>query len=133
MSSNRTIRTAWFSAGILSLGCGFAGSVLPVLPTTPFILLAVYAFARSSPRLHNWLICHPQFGPLIHNWREYGAIDRRTKIISLVVMALTPLITWSIGAPSWALAIQIIVLMLAATFIVTRPDAEAAEKKQAEG
>lgn len=117
------MRTAWLAAGIFSLGCGFAGSVLPVLPTTPFILLSVYAFAKSSPRLHHWLINHAQFGPLIHNWREYGAIDRRTKIFSLAVMVLTPLVTLAIGAPYWVLIIQIVVLTLAATFIVTRPDA----------
>ena len=126
-------RPVWLTAGILSLGCGFAGSVLPILPTTPFILLAVYAFAKSSPRLHDWLIGHAQFGPLIYNWREYGAIDRRTKIISLIVMALTPLVTWFIGAPYWILIIQIVVLSIAATFIVTRPDAKPIQKNESNG
>lgn len=133
MNTNRTIRTVWFTAGILSLGFGFAGSVLPILPTTPFILLSVYAFAQSSPRLHDWLISHSQFGPLIYNWREYGAIDRRTKLISLAIMALTPLVTWFIGAPYWILILQVVVLTLSATFIVTRPDAKPIDKNANQG
>ena len=132
MNTNITSRTFWLTAGILSLGCGFAGSILPILPTTPFILLAVFAFAKSSPRLHDWLINHAQFGPLIYNWRENGAIDRRTKIISLVIMALTPLVTSLIGAPYWILIVQIVVLMTAATFIVTRPDAKPVLKNESD-
>ena len=129
MKSNRATRTAWVAVGILSLGFGFAGTVLPILPTTPFLLLSVAAFAKSSPRMHHWLIHHPQFGPLIQNWKNHRAIDRRTKIISLTVMALTPLITWLIGAAYWILIIQIAVLSISATFIVTRPEVKSAKNK----
>ncbi len=119
---NIALRPFWLSLGALSLGCGVAGSVLPLLPTTPFLLLSAYAFARSSPRLHRWLTRHSQFGPLIRNWRLYGAIDRRTKLVAVAVMIFTPLITWIIGAPLWALGTQIVVLLVAASFVVTRPE-----------
>ena len=59
------IRIFWLLFGLLATGLAFAGALLPLLPTTPFLLLAAYAFARSSKRLHDWLLNHRQFGPLI--------------------------------------------------------------------
>lgn len=118
----KAVRPLWFLVGLLSLSLGAAGAVLPLLPTTPFVLLSAFAFARSSNRLHGWLIQHAFFGPLIENWQRYGAIDRKTKRLSLAVMALTPIISWFMGAPSWALAAQIAVLSCSATFIATRPE-----------
>ena len=124
MNVSPIARTIWLAVGTLSLGCGIAGAVLPLLPTTPFLLLSVYAFARSSPRLHRWLINHSQFGPMILNWQQHGAIDRRTKRIALTVIVLTPLVTWFIGAPLWVVVIQIVVLLGISIFIVTRSDAK---------
>jgi uncharacterized membrane protein YbaN (DUF454 family) len=118
----KAIRPLWFLFGSLSLALGAAGTILPLLPTTPFILLSAFAFARSSRRLHDWLMQHRVFGPLIENWQRYGAIDRKTKRLSLTVMALTPLITWLIGAPWWALLAQVAVLACSAIFIATRPE-----------
>jgi uncharacterized protein len=115
-------RPLWIALGFASLAAGVAGAVLPLLPTTPFLLLAAYSFAQSSPRLHAWLIAHPQFGPLIEDWRQYGAIARRTKVVALLVMVVTLGGSAAFGVPAWVLAIQAVVLAGAATFIVTRPD-----------
>ena len=122
MSLNPASRALWLIIGLSSLGCGILGVVLPLLPTTPFILVSVFAFARSSPRLHDWLISHQRFGPLITNWQRHGAIDRRTKYIALTVMVLTPPISWLMGVPLWIILVQICVLSLSATFIITRPE-----------
>ena len=116
------VKAGWITLGTLALGCGIAGVVLPLVPTTPFVLLAAFAFARSSPRLHAWLLAHAQFGPLIRNWERDGAIDRRTKIVSASVMAATPLVTAVIGAPWWAIAAQCAVLLGAGAFVVSRPE-----------
>ncbi len=75
--------------GLLSSACGIAGIVLPLMPTTPFILLAAFAFARSSPRLHDWLVTHPRLGPTINGWRTHRAISRRAKITSVAFMVMT--------------------------------------------
>lgn len=116
-----TVRALWLLLGIGALLLGLIGAVLPLLPTTPFLLLAAFGFARSSPRLHDWLMTHRQFGPLIINWERDGAIDRRSKRVALIVILLTPAITWIIGVPTWALAVQVAILSLVAIFIVTRP------------
>ncbi len=115
-------RMFWLVIGIVSLGCGIAGTVLPLVPTTPFVLVSVFAFAKSSPRLHAWLINHPKFGPLIQNWQRHGAIDRRTKKIALTVMILTPIITWLVGGSNLVVLVQIAVLSCSAIFIITRPE-----------
>ena len=115
-------RIFWACSGGLFVVIGAIGVVLPLLPTTPFLLLAAYCFARSSPRLHDWLLTHKTFGPLIKNWDEYGSIDPRAKRIAIVVILLTPLISIAVGVPWWALAAQLIVLGVATTFILTRPD-----------
>ncbi|MGM0401714.1 MAG: YbaN family protein [Chloroflexota bacterium] len=73
-------------AGLLSLGLGILGIFLPLLPTTPFLLLAAGCFMRSSERLYRWLITHRWFGPYIRNYREHGAITRRAKIGTLALL-----------------------------------------------
>jgi len=116
------IRLLWAFVGIVCLAIGAIGVILPLLPTTPFVLLAAYCFARSSPQLHDWLLNHPSFGPLISNWNRYGSIDRRSKRIAMIVILLTLSMTLAIGIPWWALASQVIVLAIVTTFILTRPE-----------
>jgi uncharacterized protein len=119
-------RYMWLLLGFIATGCGIAGAVLPLLPATPFLLLAAYAFARSSPRLHGWLIGHPRFGPLILNWQRHGSIDRRSKRLAMVLMTVTMLSSWLLGASARILVIQAIALAGSAAFILTRPDGPAA-------
>jgi hypothetical protein len=119
------MRIAWLGLGLVATGCGIAGIVLPLLPTTPFLLLAAYAFARSSPTLHEWLVTHPRFGPLIAHWRLHGAIGRRTKVLAVAVMVVMLLASWIGGIGPSLLLLQAGVLALASLFILTRPDAPA--------
>lgn len=116
------VRILWLIFGLTALALAFAGVFLPILPTTPFLLLAAFAFARSSPRLEHWLINHPRFGVLIRNWQRDGSIDRRTKYAAAIVMVLTFILSFLLGASNTVLIIQAIVLSGAATFVLTRPD-----------
>ncbi len=74
------------AVGILSVGLGVIGIFLPILPTTPFLLLSAACFARSSPRLHHWLLSHPWFGSSIKNYREFRAISMKAKIVAFAVL-----------------------------------------------
>ena len=105
----------------MSVAIGAVGLVVPLLPTTPFLLVAAFAFARSSVRLDRWLREHQSFGPLIENWHRDGSIDRNAKRIAIVFILITPVVTWLFGTPLWVIACQIIVLSVAAIFILTRP------------
>lgn len=116
------VRPLWLMLGLVATGCGIAGIVLPLVPTTPFLLLAAYAFARSSPRLHTWLVEHPRLGPPITDWRQHGAISRRAKRAAILVMLATFGLSVAVGVPATVLALQALALAGAATFILTRPD-----------
>lgn len=115
------IRVFWLLAGLLSVAIGAVGVVVQLLPTTPFLLIAAFAFARSSARLNRWLREHRSFGPLIDNWHRDGSIDCKVKRIAIIVLLMTPVITWLFGAPLWIIVCQIVVLSAAAVFILTRP------------
>ena len=120
---NPLFRAVWLAFGGVCVALATAGAVLPLLPTTPFLLLAAFAFARSSPRLHAWIMGHKRFGPLIRDWHEHGAISRRTKQVSVGVMAAMPLLSFGLGAPLWTIAVQAVVLSCSAAFILSRPNA----------
>ena len=74
------------AAGFICLGVGVVGVVVPLLPTTPFLLLAAYCFARGSPRWHRWLLGNRVFGRYIDDYLTYKAVRRRTKIAALAVL-----------------------------------------------
>jgi uncharacterized membrane protein YbaN (DUF454 family) len=80
------MRILWLAAGLFFTALGIIGAFLPVMPTTVFLLVATACFARSSPRLHGWLVNHPTFGPPIRNWNENGAISRGAKRLAIGTM-----------------------------------------------
>lgn len=116
-------RGLWLAGGLIALALAAVGIVLPLLPTVPFLLLAAFCFARSSERLHRWLLDHPRFGPPIRQWEERGAIGRRAKWIATVSMAGSVMIALWLGLPGWVVAVQAAVLAAVAVFIWTRPEA----------
>jgi uncharacterized membrane protein YbaN (DUF454 family) len=89
LSSNRMVRILWITFGSISLVLGLVGIILPVLPTTPFLLIAAYCYARGSKRMHNWLLNHRWFGKYIRNYMEGKGIPRRSKIIAIAFIWIT--------------------------------------------
>jgi uncharacterized membrane protein YbaN (DUF454 family) len=114
-------RIMWSTFGFVALACGIAGIVLPLVPTTPFLILAAYCFARSSPRWHAWLMSHPSLGPPIADWQRHGAISTPGKSAAVVAMAVTLLISVAMGLSATVLLIQAAVMVPAAAFVLTRP------------
>jgi len=108
--------------GFVFFGIGIAGVVLPVLPTTPFMLLALWAFSNSSERFHNWLYTHPKFGPSLQSWRAHGVISRRAKTSAILVMTGSLIFLTMFSQAHWAVIYGSAALMLVgATFLLTRP------------
>lgn len=116
------MKPLWFAAGALALALGIIGIFLPLLPTTPFVILAAACFARSSRRMHDWLLNHRSFGPAIRNWRDHRAISPRGKKFALIAMAGAFLISLALGIRLWALVAQGVVLVAMGSWIATRPD-----------
>ncbi|OGW41980.1 MAG: hypothetical protein A2132_04160 [Nitrospirae bacterium RBG_16_43_11] len=77
-------RLLLISLGLFFVGLAVLGIVLPVLPTTPFLLLALACFAKSSKKLHDWLLRNKTFGPLIKQWHETRSMTRKTKVYALI-------------------------------------------------
>ena len=115
------IRAVWFAFGVGAVLLALLGLALPLLPTTPFVLLAAFAFARSSDRWHAWLLGHRLFGPIIDDWHRHGAIDRRTKIVGVISMAGIFGLSLILKVDATVLAIQAVVLTAAAAFVLSRP------------
>ena len=83
------VQVVYAALGTLFLVIGIIGIFLPILPTTPFLLLATACYARSSRRFYNWLMNHPAFGPIIVEWRTYKSIPWRIKLVAMITMVLT--------------------------------------------
>lgn len=87
-------RLLWGTAGAAALLTGIVGAFLPVLPTTPFVLLAAFCFSRSSSRAEAWMLAHPRFGPMVRNWRQHRAVPLRAKQVAWVMMAISSVWAW---------------------------------------
>ena len=82
-------RAVWLAAGLICVGLGAIGIVLPILPTTPFLLAAAACFCKSSTRMYNWLLRNKWFGEYIRNYKEGRGLPMRTKIAALTVLWVT--------------------------------------------
>lgn len=116
------MRYVYLGLGLVFVALGVIGAFLPVLPTTPFLIVAAACFARSSPRLESWLLNHPQFGPMLHAWREHGAIPRKAKLMALTGVSISFVLFWIASNPGPLLLIGVGALMLTGlVYVFTRP------------
>lgn len=120
------VRRLWLALALVFVGLGSAGAVLPLVPTTPFLLLAAFCASRSSPRLHAWLYSHPRFGPLLRDWRDHRAIRPRAKIAALLLLAASWLVMWLTVSHDTARLAASAVMAIVALFLATRPSGPAA-------
>ena len=115
------LRTALVAFGWANVAAGLVGIFVPGLPTTVFLLIALWAFSRSSPRFNAWLVNHPRFGPLLRDWRTDRVVPVRAKCLALGMMAIS-LGVATVLADGWVLpAALAAVLAAVAAFLLTRP------------
>ncbi|GAK68909.1 DUF454 domain-containing protein [Agrobacterium rubi] len=117
------MRILYLCLGWLMVATGIVGAFLPILPTTPFLLIALWCFSKSSPKLEAWLLSHPRFGPSLRNWREKGAVPRKAKIAAVSLMTMSYAIFWFGTEPTALRATIVAAVMLgAALYVSTRPE-----------
>lgn len=108
--------------GWLSVGLGIVGIVLPLFPTTPFLLVALWAFSRSSPELAERIRAHHLAGPYVRDWEDEGVIPTGAKILAVVMMtAMFGYMHFGTSAPTWAKIAVALVMGCAAAFVLSRP------------
>ncbi|BCI69248.1 hypothetical protein SPKIRA_00780 [Sphingomonas paucimobilis] len=121
----RAARLGWLALGFACVGLGIIGAIVPLMPTTIFLILAAGCFARSSPRLEARLLHHPRFGPTLRAWRRDGAMSRRAKRMACGGMA-TGYAIFLLTAHPAVIGIVLVGLVMAgcALYIATRPTAQ---------
>jgi uncharacterized membrane protein YbaN (DUF454 family) len=120
--------------GVVCVGLAVVGAWLPLLPSTPFLLLAAWAFAKSSPTLHAKLRADPRFGPALQNWEDYGAISPKTKVVTVATMAASLVVLWLTTRRWQAVALTAAVMACSAAYVLSRPSGpKALEEEGGEG
>ncbi|GAA4035452.1 YbaN family protein [Parerythrobacter jejuensis] len=115
------MRPLYLAGGIASVALGAVGAVLPLMPTVPFLLLAVFCFARSNPEWERKILEHPQWGPQIADWRERRVIRRPAKLAAITAMSAGAIFTWAtLGAP-WVY-VSLAILVICGGWIATRQE-----------
>ena len=114
-------RLLWTAFGWVALALGAIGVLLPVVPTTPFVLLAAFAFGKGSPAMRQRLERSRHFGPAIRDWEERGAIQPRHKIVACGLMACSLVGAILLALPVGVLVVQAVAMGGAALYILTRP------------
>ncbi|MGR5133467.1 YbaN family protein [Vibrio alfacsensis] len=113
MESTIRIKRYLFNiAGGLSVLLGIAGIALPLLPTTPFILLASACFLRGSPAFHYWLQKHQTFGPLLENWHKNRAVTRKVKVRGMIFIALSFAVSIFVVSYIWLKFVLLVMLIV---------------------
>ena len=121
----RLRRWAWTGAGMLMVALGVIGAMLPVMPTTIFLILALACFSRASPRLEHWLLHHPRFGAPLRQWREHRAVSRRGKVLACVGMAIG-FVAMCLGHPPWWVLVLVATMEVAVIiYLLRRPEGPA--------
>jgi uncharacterized membrane protein YbaN (DUF454 family) len=116
------MRTVYLLLGWSFFGLGATGIVVPVLPTTPLMLLALWAFAKSSKRFHDWLYEHKVFGPPLQKWRSHHVIPARAKVMAVAAMILSlAYLGLFTEMPIWAKGGTAVIMLLGAGYILSKP------------
>ena len=114
-------RTILISLGCLCVGLGFVGVFVPGIPTTIFLIIALWAFTKSSEKLRHWLLNHKRFGPILNNWQEHKVVPRRAKILMVVLMSLA-VILFYYSLQSLILTIGLIIILVSvAIYVLSLP------------
>lgn len=118
----RPARLLLLLLAFLSLGLAVLGLFLPILPTVPFVVLAAWAAARSSPRLERALMQHPRFGPALRDWRLFGVVRRPAKVAASVAMAASAVMILLLVTHRWAQAAALGPMALVLAWLWRRPE-----------
>jgi uncharacterized membrane protein YbaN (DUF454 family) len=118
---NPALRGLFIVIGWFCVASGAVGVVLPGWPTTIWIILATYFFARSSPRFYNWVMNHRVFGPLIRDWRDGKGMTARAKTVAVTTIILTISVSIAVIPVVWVKALLLAIMVILCTYLLRLP------------
>jgi uncharacterized protein len=121
--ASRVGRSLFFGFGLLAVGLGYVGVVVPGMPSTIFFILALWAFKRSSPRFESWLLNHRLFGHALRNWDRDRSITRRGKIFAVSAIWISIGISSLLLQTPWVVALLLTIAACISAYLLTRPTA----------
>ena len=114
-------RMILISLGWFCVSLGFIGIFVPGIPTTIFLIIALWAFTKSSKKLRHWLLNHKRFGPILNNWQEHKVVPRRAKILMVVLMSLAVVLFYYSLQHLYLTIGLIIILVSVAIYVISLP------------
>ncbi|BDD83770.1 inner membrane protein [Tsukamurella pulmonis] len=122
MAERPRLKWMWWLLAYIALGLGIIGVIVPLMPTTVFILIAAYCAARGSDTLHRKLLEHRIFGPMILDWQRTGAVSRKAKYMAIGSMAVCAVILFLATPKWWIAAIGTTIMAIVAIWLWSRPE-----------
>lgn len=120
---NPVLRYLLLVCGFISLGLGIVGIFLPIMPTTPFILLAAACFARSSTRFYNWITSHPRYGKMVADYLAGRGLPRKTKLLAISLLWLSIIFACFLVDFAWARVAMLLTAIAVSVYIWRLPEA----------
>ena len=120
-------RIILISLGWLCVGFGFVGIFVPGVPTTIFLIIALWAFTKSSEKLRHWLLNHKRFGPILNNWQEHKVVPRRAKILMVILMS-SAVVLFHYSLQNLYLTIGLVIILVSVAIYVISLPSETPEK-----
>jgi uncharacterized membrane protein YbaN (DUF454 family) len=120
-------RIILISLGWLCVGFGFVGIFVPGVPTTIFLIIALWAFTKSSEKLRHWLLHHKRFGPILNNWQKHKVVPRRAKILMVILMS-SAVVLFHYSLQNLYLTIGLVIILVSVAIYVISLPSETPEK-----
>ena len=120
-------RIILISLGWLCVGFGFVGIFVPGVPTTIFLIIALWAFTKSSEKLRHWLLHHKRFGPILNNWQKHKVVPRRAKILMVILMS-SAVVLFHYSLQNLYLTIGLVIILVSVAIYVISLPSENPEK-----
>ena len=123
-------RIILLSLGWLCVGLAFVGIFIPGIPTTPFLIVALWAFAQSSKKFHAWLLNHKRFGPMLQNWESHRVVPRKAKTLMVILQIFAVILFHYSIQNIYFTAILAVTLIIVARWVLTFPSELPVDEKK---
>ncbi|MDK2597725.1 YbaN family protein [Pseudoalteromonas sp. P94(2023)] len=116
------LKYGYFAGGIVSLGLAVIGALLPIMPTTVFLIMALWCFSKSSKRLEYWLLTHPKFGVTLSNWQQHKVVPKKAKYFAVIGMLASVLISGYVLSFGWLQIALAVLFAFICNYLFAKPN-----------